>query len=157
MMIRCEEIKGILIFFVEGSLNHERAMLVKEHLEVCLECQYSFQKIATILSVIENEKMKDSNPYFSMKVMERIKNKSSSNEIFKAFHFFRIMKPALAIALIGVAIYTGILLGGNYSKKYETTVMGDSRGTQLQAIADEFYLNDIGIENIETLLIIENN
>jgi predicted anti-sigma-YlaC factor YlaD len=155
--MRCEEIKENMIFYIEGSLNTDRAMLVKEHLEECHECQNFFLKVTSVLSVIENEKIKDSNPYFSMKVMERLKNQSSSNEIFKAFHFFRIMKPVMAIILIGVAIYTGILLGGNYSKKNDITVMGDSRGIQLQSIADEFYLNDLGMENIETLLITENN
>lgn len=157
MMMRCEEIKEILIFFVEGSPNHERAMLVKEHLEVCLECQYSFQKIATILSVIENEKIKDPNPYFSMKVLERLKYSSETSKVFSAFKIIRILKPVVAIFLIGIAIYTGILMGGSFSHKYDTTVIDDSRGIQLQAVADEFYLNDIGMENIETLLIIENN
>ena len=155
--MKCIEFKENLLLFIEGSLNPDLAVQIQKHLEKCNECQAFSLKLKSVLSVIEMEKIKESNPYFSMRVMERLKNKSSSNEIFKAFHFFRIMKPVLAILIMGVAIYTGILLGGSYSKNYETTVMGDSRGIHLQSIADEFYLNDLGMENIETLLITENN
>lgn len=155
--MNCKEIKEILIFFIEGSLNPDIAVQIQKHLEKCNECKAFSLKLKSVLSLIEMEKIKETNPYFLMKVMERLKNKSRSNDIFKTFHLFRIMKPVLAIMLIGVAIYTGILLGGSYSNKYESTVMLNSRGIQLQSIADEFYLNDLGMENIETLLLTDNN
>jgi anti-sigma factor RsiW len=156
MMMRCEEIKEILIFFVEGSLIPDKTNQVQKHLEVCHECRASYLKLKAVLSVIEKEKIHDVNPYFSMKVMERLKNKSGSHEVSANFHFIRILKPVLAVLLIGAAIYTGILLGGSYSQKYETNSMENSRNTQIQAVADEFYLNDLGIENIETILITYN-
>jgi len=157
MMMRCEEIKEILIFFVEGSLNPDKTNQVQKHLEKCQECKSSHLKLKSVLSIIETEIIKESNPYFSMKLIERLKNSSETNEVFSAFRIIGILKPVVAILLIGIAIYTGILIGGSYSHKYDTTVIDDSRGIQLQAVADEFYLNDIGMENIETLLIIENN
>ena len=156
MIMRCKEIKENLIFFIEGSLNHDRAMQIQKHLEECQECKSSYLKLKSVLSIIETEKIKESNPYFSMKVLERLKYSSETSKVFSAFKIIRILKPVVAIFLIGIAIYTGILMGGSFSHKYDTIVIDDSRGIQLQAVADEFYLNDLGIENIETILITYN-
>lgn len=154
--MKCKEIRDNLIFLADGTLSPDKGNQVQKHLEVCDECRASYLKLKGVLSVIEKEKIHDVNPYFSMKVMERLKNKSDSHEVSANFHFIRILKPVLAVLLIGAAIYTGILLGGSYSQKYETNSMENSRITQIQAVADEFYLNDLGIENIETILITYN-
>jgi predicted anti-sigma-YlaC factor YlaD len=154
--MKCHEIKENLIFFVEGSLNPEKTNQVQKHLEECNECQAYYLYIKSLLTIIEKEKIKDHNPYFSMKVMERLKNHSGSKEVFKAFHVVSILKPVFAVLLIGIAIFTGILLGDIYTQKRDTLNIDDSRASQLQAIADEFYLYDLGVENIETILITEN-
>lgn len=156
-IMNCNEIKEKLIFYVERSLDPENSTQVEKHLEYCHDCQSSFLYLKNALSVIEKEKTREINPYFSMKVMDRLKRQSGSKQISGIFSFNRIYKPSLAFLLTGLAIYAGILLGGSYNNKYEITSREDSRANQIQTVADEFYLNDLGIENIETILITDNN
>ena len=156
-MMNCNEIKENLIFHVEGSLNPDRSSQFQKHLDDCDECQSFFLFLKDTLSVIEKEKSRDTNPYFSMKVMERLKIQSTTKQISWNISFCGMYKPSLAFLLMGLAIYAGIFLGGRYNKKFETTSFEDSRTNQLQTVADEFYLNDLGIENIETILITDNN
>lgn len=155
--MNCKEIKENLIFYVEGSMNPDKSSQVEKHLEGCDECRSSYLFLKDTLLVIEKEKIRDKNPYFSMKVMERLKRQSGSKQISGVFSFNRIYKPSLAFLLTGLAIYAGILLGGSYNNKYEIISREDSRANQIQTVADEFYLNDLGIENIETILITDNN
>jgi len=156
-MRTCNEIKENLIFYVEGSLNPDKSSQVQKHLDGCDECQSFILFLKDTLSVIEKEKSRDTNPYFSMKVMERLKIHSGSMQISGYLSFGRMYKPSLAILLAGLAIYAGIFLGGSYTKKFEISSFDHSRTNQLQTVADEFYLNDLGIENIETILITDNN
>lgn len=156
-MMNCNEIKENLIFYVEGSLNPVNSSQVQKHLDGCEKCQSFFLFLKYTLSVIDKEKRRDTNPYFSMKVMERLKSQSAAKQISGYFSFARMYKPSMAFFLMGLAIFTGIFLGGSYNKKFEITSFDDSRTNQLQTVADEFYLNDLGIENIETILITKNN
>lgn len=156
-IMNCKEINKNLIFYVEGSLDTVKSSQVQKHLEECNDCRSSIIFLRDTLIVIDKEKIRDTNPYFSMKVMERLKKQSASKQISGVFSFNRIYKPSMAFLLTGLAIYAGIFLGGSYTQKYEITSLEDSRANQIQTIADEFYLNDLGIENIETILITDNN
>jgi hypothetical protein len=156
-IMNCKEINEILIFFVEGSLHPAKISQVQKHLDGCDGCRSSYLYLKRVFSVIEKEKIRNTNPYFSMKVMDRLKNRSGSKQISGYFNFGKIYKPSMAFLLTGLAIYAGILLGGRYAQKNEITSFGESRTKQLQTIADEYYLNDLGIENIETIMITDNN
>lgn len=155
--MNCKEINENLIFYVEGSLNPVNSSQVQKHLEGCDECRSSFLFLKDTLSVIEKEKRRDTNPYFSMKVMERLKIQSAPKQISGYFSFSSMYKPSLALLLTVLAIYAGIILGGSYNKKFEITSFDDSRTYQLQTVADDYFLNDLAIENIETILITDNN
>lgn len=153
----CKQAKENLLFFIEGSLKPGISIQVHKHLEECNECQSSYLNLKSAFSIIEQEKIKESHPYFSIKVLERLRRSPETDETSKAFHIRRILQPALAFLLIGAAIYTGILLGGHYSQKDNTASINDSGEIQLQTLADEYYLNDLEVESIETILITNNN
>ena len=107
-MMNCNEIKEKLIFHAEGSLNHDKSSQVQKHLDGCDECQSFFLFLKDTLSVIEKEKRRDTNPYFSMKVMERLKSQSSPKQISGYFSFSSMYKPSLALLLTGLAIYAAV-------------------------------------------------
>jgi hypothetical protein len=157
IIMNCKETKENLIFYVDGSLNPAESSQFQKHLEGCDECRSSYLFLKNTLRVIEKEKTRDTNPYFSMKVMERLKIQSGPKQISGYFSFDRIYKPSLAFLLTGLAIYAGILLGGSFSQKFERNSSMDSRTEQFQTVADAYFLNDLEIENIETILITDNN
>jgi hypothetical protein len=156
-IMNCKEIKENFIFYVEGSLNPAKSSQFQKHLEGCGECRSSYLFIKETLWVIEKEKTRDTNPYFSMKVVERLKIQSGPKQITWYFSFGKVYKPSLVFLLTGLAIYAGILIGGSFSQKFERNSSMDSRTEQFQTVADAYFLNDLEIENIETILITDNN
>ena len=154
--MKCNEIKDNLIFFVEGSLEQGMDLQVQSHLKECSNCDAYFQKMKSVLAIIENEKIKETNPYFAMKVMERIKSNTRNEMNTTPLQLVRVLKPVLAVFLVAIAIYTGITLGGSYTQNNKVSI-DDSRANELQVLADDFYLNEFEMENIETILLTENN
>jgi hypothetical protein len=156
LFMECNQIKEKLIFLAEGSLNPDQEMHVHNHLKRCNDCQTFYHHVRSVLSVIEKEKIKEHNSYFSMKVMNKLKGAAKPGITPGLFSFPSIAKPLFASLLIGSAIYTGIILGRNFSIKSNYS-SDNLRTSELQSVADEFYLNDFEIENIETILITQNN
>jgi predicted anti-sigma-YlaC factor YlaD len=154
--MNCNEIKENLIFLAEGNLEPESEFQVRSHLKDCIECDAYYQKMKSVLAIIEKEKIKESNPYFSKKLMERMKSHTKNETDPIPFHLIKALKPVIAVCLVAMAIYTGIFLGRSYSQKNDIS-FNDSRANELQVLADDFYLNDFEMENIETILLTENN
>ncbi len=154
-LIKCNEVRKKLIFLAEGRLEKEQEVMLQHHLETCIECTTHYQKIKTALSELDKEKIREFNPYFSMKVMERLKNKAEPERALIPY-FTGILKPVMVVLLLAVAIFTGIILGGRYSQLNKTAVNG-YRATELQAITDDYYLDDLSMENIESILITDNS
>lgn len=154
--MECTKIRNNLIFLASAELEPDEQAQMFAHLEKCHDCQLIYQKFQSAFSIIEKEKSRKSNPYFSIRLVERLENKSKATNRFTPYPAKQLLQPIFAILLIGIAIYTGILIGGSYSPKNNLTY-DNSRSGELQVFADEFYLNDMGIENIESILVNEKN
>jgi len=154
-VIGCREVRKKLIFLAEGSLGKNMEDRLLHHLETCSECTMHYQRMKSLFQELVKEKIKDSNPYFSMKVMDRLKN-TTERSVTSRPSLIGVLKPVMVILMIAIAITAGILLGGSYSQK-NRIVLNDYRSSELQAITDDYYLDDLEMENIERILITENN
>lgn len=149
--MKCSEVEQNLIFLAEGSLRPGLAESLLDHIAACSTCKQKLGAVESALTVIEREKIRNFDPYFSSRIMERIKKTSGYNKTFRPSIFFGVIQPALALMIIGVAIYTGILLG---EKVYPAS---QPQENEWQVIADDFYLYDLGMENIESAFITQKN
>jgi hypothetical protein len=149
--MNCIEVEQNLIFLAEGSLRPGLAETLLDHIAACNACKQKLEAIQYALTLIGREKIRNFDPYFSSRIMERIKKASGYHKIFRPSIFFGVIQPALALMVIGAAIYTGILLGEKVYPAFQP------HENEWQVIADDFYLNDLGMENIESAFITQNN
>ena len=153
--MNCKEINKNLIFYIEGVLSSEKKLLVEEHLAKCEKCKQLFTEIKKTYDVINNENKVDVNPFFYTRVKAKMEdvNESSVNTIFRP-SFIKILQTSVAVVLIAVAVYTGIMMGDNFINTSMASV-NQQAYSEYQEYSQEVFLDGLAIESIETTLLKE--
>lgn len=53
--MRCDEVQGRLVDFIDKSLTKKEAVVIKEHLHQCPQCQEEFNKLSMLFKDIDND------------------------------------------------------------------------------------------------------
>jgi predicted anti-sigma-YlaC factor YlaD len=150
----CNEIREKLVFLNAGDLTSEEEKQIFTHLDNCDGCRSLSEKLTASWMIMENEKINYNDVVFVNRIMQRIeaqelkhKNKISSPSI-------RILRPVAVSLLSAAAIFTGIILGEKFSVQF--TSPEDQRYLEIEAFANEYFLDELEEENIETILFTQN-
>ncbi|MBE9481280.1 MAG: zf-HC2 domain-containing protein [Bacteroidetes bacterium] len=148
--MKCKEVHKNLIFYIENELNAETQSKIQEHINGCVSCKKLYEKIKNTLGIINKEEKNKAYPFFFTRIQQKIEELNSS-EIKTGFlpSFTKALKPVTLAILIAFGIFFGINLGN----KYETNNYTESNENLLQAYANEYYVNELNEETIETFLL----
>lgn len=152
--MNCTEIKEKLIFLINGDLRAVDERKVIDHINDCGRCSLLFEKMKSTLEVLDNEKIREQNPNFVNRVLQRIEEQESAQEYSTSFPALRIMRPAAFSVLSAAAIFAGIILGGKFS--VQLTYPENQRELELEAFAAEYFPDELQEENIESILYTQN-
>jgi hypothetical protein len=152
--MNCNDIKKKLIFLVGDDLSPVEEKQVFSHLAKCKECRMLFEKLKSAFQVIENEKIKKEDSFFVNRIMKRIEAKESEQKNKISLMAIRILRPAGISLLSAAAIFTGIILGAKFS--VQLTTPEDQRYLEIDAFANEYFLDELREENIESILFTQN-
>lgn len=155
--MNCKTIHKNLIFFIEKKLPSEIEQQINLHLQQCNVCSSLYKEILATINSIDSEKKIETNPFFYTRLMQKIENiKSKKERIILKPAFIRIFQPTLYSVIVFLGISLGIWLGYNINNESGKNLPG-SQASELQAYANEYYLNDFNLETIETFLLTDNN
>ncbi len=148
--MKCKEVHKNLIFYIENELNAETQSKIQEHINGCVSCKKLYEKIKNTLGIINKEEKNKAYPFFFTRIQQKIEELNSS-EIKTGFlpSFTKVLKPVTLAILLAFGIFLGINLGN----KYETNNYTESNENLLQAYANEYYVNELNEETIETFLL----
>lgn len=100
------QIRGKLIFYIEGQLPFAEMQLVEKHLEACSECGAYFDELKSSLSLLDINNEQEVGPYFVAGVQNRIQASRTRPLIFK-----KVLQPVLVVFLLALGIRFGIWVG----------------------------------------------
>ncbi len=146
--MNCKEVNKNLIFSIEGELQPQKEMELLEHLMDCHDCNVLFMNLKETMATIAQEKATLPNPFLFTRIQEKISNLEEPRKIFHLkLDFIKILQPVTLSFLLLMGVIFGISLGNSF--QYQT--LGQSMVYQ----SDEFYLNDLQQETIESFLLTE--
>jgi anti-sigma factor RsiW len=153
--MNCKEIRENLVFLIDRELPPDKEEFVRNHLQTCAACKEAFVKLEQTWLQIEQQKIRETNPDFSSGVMEKIRiaAKPQRKTVYTPGRL--ILQPAWRLALAGLAVIIGMVMGDSFYRSGIKSVK-DSEATRFQVVADEYYLDDFSIENLETILLTSN-
>jgi len=146
--MNCKEVNKNLIFYVEGELQPEKETELQEHLKDCHDCNVLFLNLKETLAIITQEKAAKPNPFLFTRIQEEINNLEEPRKVFVLnSNFIKILQPVTLSLLLVLGVVFGISMGN--SIQYQTP------GQSMVYQSDEFYLNDLQQETIESFLLTE--
>ena len=143
--MNCKTLHTKIIFFLEGELPAWEMEEVKIHLERCPDCDVFADEMKKTLTVLQNDKLQNVNPFFYTRVKARLENQAEENVAVRRNPVLvRILQPALFSLLLLGGIYAGIKIG--QPAKINS---GNNVYTENEMIP---YLNEMEAETIENFL-----
>jgi len=151
--MKCSDIQRQLVFFIEKKIPLELSDQIIFHLESCKKCKHLYINIEATYNSTEDVSRFPVNPFFYTRLIQKIKNEEDRNKSdFFGLLLNKLSIPALFL-LVLTAIYIGISLGSRLDNDNRLLVSENTRMLKLQQFADEYYLNELNEENIESILL----
>lgn len=143
--MNCNTLHTKIIFFLERELPAWEMEEVKIHLERCPDCDVFADEMKKTLTVLQNDKLQNVNPFFYTRLKARLENQAEENIAFRRSPVLvRILQPALFSLLLLGGIYAGIKIGQPSGAN-----SGNAVYTENEMIP---YLNEMEAETIENFL-----
>ncbi len=148
--MNCKEVHKNLIFYIEKELNAKTQSKIHEHINACVSCKKLYEEIKNTLEIINSKEKNKSYPFFFTRIQQKV-GELNSSEIKTGFlpSFTKALKPVTLAILLAFGIFLGINLGN----KYKTNNYTESNENLIQAYANEYYVNELNEEIIETFLL----
>ena len=146
--MNCKEVNKNLIFYIEKELQAERELELQEHLKDCHDCNVLFLNLKETMAIVTKEKAAKPNTFLFTRIQEEISNLEKPRKVFLwKRNFIKLLQPVTLSFFLLVGVIFGISMGN--SIQYQTPEQSMVYQT------DEFYLNDLQQETIESFLLTE--
>ncbi|MCK9616653.1 MAG: hypothetical protein M0R21_02350 [Lentimicrobiaceae bacterium] len=154
--MECKEVQSKMVFYSEESFSVSEKRLITEHLLTCQQCNLLFNQLQSVFQEMKEDLQNANiNPYFTAKVIEKIKNQNTIRSAPMSF-FLNKLTPLTVAVIAGIIV--GIIIGNTlWYGSVPFTVFSD-RDTVLAISASEYYLDDDGVlqESLNTYLDVNN-
>jgi hypothetical protein len=107
--MNCKAIHKKLIFFLENDLPLNEMEEIRLHLAGCQECAAFADYMKKSLSVLDQERNPDVNPFFYTRLKARMENQAIKETVTPLWA--RILQPAVFTLLLLAGVYAGIKIG----------------------------------------------
>ncbi|MEN8120158.1 MAG: hypothetical protein ABFS35_07415 [Bacteroidota bacterium] len=140
--MNCKEVENNLIFFIEGNLAENKLVDIETHLNNCDNCNKLSQKLKADLSLIENDKISEPNPFLYSRISERLQeDESKKNNVIRLKTKQFYIHAAAYAAVVVLAIFLGIGLGADFNRNSNIAIEDSEELTDYQVFANSYNLN----------------
>jgi predicted anti-sigma-YlaC factor YlaD len=142
--MNCDKCQQKLIPYLEDSLKGTELQQMEQHLEECASCRGFAEYLKVTLSIIENSRVTQPDPFFYTRVKAKMDKQEESLSVKPVF--VRILQPAALSLLLMAATFAGIKIGSlDWSQKTNSYVTENL----------EPLINELDSEPLETFLMDE--
>lgn len=110
--MKCKKVKRSLSPYMDHALPEELYNAIKLHLESCAACREYASELETLWEYLNVLPSLPENPYFTQKVLSRIREKQSV-ELSFVDRLERFLVPVATALAVLLGIWIGYLAGGN--------------------------------------------
>ncbi len=148
--MNCKDFQNNIVFFIDQELNKENATMFEDHLECCNQCKKLFEQVNLSYSLINDDRITESNPFFYSRVMTAVENKTQKT----LFVNKKQVVQWATFAIIGLfAIVTGYLIANDKNYVLKDTLQNQYELTDEELFVDSHYLtlstDDLYVVNSE--------
>lgn len=144
--MNCQIVQNKLIFFLDGELSGTEMKAVQAHLDSCSDCVLFAQDLKKTLSILEEEKNPEVNPFFYTRVKAKLENQiEAEGQLMRRPVLVRILQPVAFSIILLLSVYGGIRLGNPSSPKNPGNVVAEQDMIP--------YWNQLDAEPIENFLL----
>ena len=139
--MKCNSIHNQLIGYLDDEIDNDLRSEIEAHLKECSRCSEFLTRLKKAFDMVDEEKQIQPDPYMITRIMARLDDRKS----MLPKHKFRLAFQIVAfIAIIAIGIYSGILIGKNFTN--ESSVSADYQN-------EIYYLDELQHENIISVLL----
>lgn len=143
--MNCKTVHNKLIFFLEKELPVSEMEQVQKHISACPGCSLFFEDMKKTLSILDEEKSPEVNPFFYTRVKAKLENMETVQEsIVSRPVLTRVLQPVVFSIILLLGIYSGIKIGQPFQSEAVNEVLAEQQMVP--------YLNEMAAEPIETFL-----
>ncbi|MCX6285009.1 MAG: zf-HC2 domain-containing protein [Bacteroidetes bacterium] len=107
----CTFIRTNLFAITENQLPEPEIAMVREHLAGCVSCASLLSSFSSLTEVIEKDRQTPVNPFLAAQTLLKVEKHFGGAEHGIMFNLPRLLQPALAAAMILLAVITGFFAG----------------------------------------------
>lgn len=154
--MKCKEFQNNILFYIEGDLDKRFSKEFEWHLEVCNHCMQLFKKVADNYSLLANDKITESNPFFFTRVEAAIASGKENRNISILSSTKGAVLQWVTYLIIGVfALFIGYLIAKDQDYVVQETIQNQYEKSDEELFADSHYLN-FSAENLYVVANSEN-
>jgi predicted anti-sigma-YlaC factor YlaD len=144
--MNCKKIEKNLLPFLMNELPEDQRREMENHLKICSDCSRLLEEFSQLWGMVEHCGKIQPSPYFWTKLKPRIVEYEKGGEPVLGWlgGLIRWVRPAIAVAVLLICIFTGYLLGNfPQSANGQTAYQADQRTVALQQFFDTYNLEPL--------------
>jgi predicted anti-sigma-YlaC factor YlaD len=144
--MNCKKIEKNLLPFLMNELPEDQRREMENHLKICSDCSRLLEEFSQLWGMVEHRGKIQPSPYFWTKLKPRIVEYEKGGEPVLGWlgGLIRWVRPAIAVAVLLICIFTGYLLGNfPQSANGQTAYQADQRTVALQQFFDTYNLEPL--------------
>jgi len=131
----CNNFNIKILNYIENSLSESENLEIKNHLEICSECEKKYIFLLKTENFITEEKNLKHNNFLATVIIAKIEKQTTRQK-----YFSRVLTPTLAV----LVVFFGIVLGFNFAKYIGNNEQKVSQNELKNTdISDQYVINDI--------------
>jgi len=143
--MRHKHVRNKFLRYIDGEMPEKEKQKIKLHLEGCEQCRKDVELLARAWNLSQPIKRPQPSPFLWNKISPQLGGESQKERlVHKAILFIRkTAQPALTAAVVALALFIGIQIGGRLITK--------NISSQQTAITTTQSQNEFGLDNFRVL------
>ena len=140
-----KEIRKKLLRYIDAELPQEESVEIQFHLQHCKQCRKDIELLSGAWNLLQPIKRVQPPPFLWNRISSRLDEKGQKNYLIDRAAFFikQIAQPALAVAIMAMALFIGIQIGD--------LLIAEKLPREQTVVTTPHFENEFGLENFRVL------
>ena len=114
----CVFVRSNLFSYQEKQLSDRENKEFEDHLQSCADCSRIFADFQSVISLIDEKKSDESNPFVRTRILQRIESQMEGAKVKPNPYFQRILRPIPVSFLMLIAMIIGFSIVKQIDRRF---------------------------------------